>query len=359
MVDSKHALVGLEAGAVSAEARALVAASEVLDLHLDTFIPTRMWGYDPLAENRPVLGSHFGHADLPRLQAGGVTGAMWSITTNPFRTSGGRWRVFLKNLKRLQALVDRSNGALAFARDPAEYAAVRARGAHAVLVAVQGGNAFDAAPDGPASAPDRLLTRVTLVHLTNNRAAATSSPGHRLRRHKGLSAHGRRQIEQLDSARIFLDLAHIRPEAFWDAVDVHDASLPLIVTHTGVDGIKPHWRNLDDRQIKVVADSGGVVGVMLHTGFLQRKGGPRDAHMVAEHLEHVVHVGGEDAVAIGTDHDGAIVPPHDLRTARTWPWLVQVLLNRGWPADRIRKVLGHNFLASWARLRPPPRGDNP
>lgn len=337
---------------ISEEARALVASSDVIDLHLDTLIPYRLWGYNPLTTHRRQVLGRFGHSDLPRMTQGGLTGGMWSITTNPFRTAAGRWRTFLKNLERFRALVDRSDGRLAFARDPAEYTAVRARGAHAVLLAVQGGNAFDAAPEGPASAPDRLLTRVTLVHLTNNRAATTSSPASRLRRHKGLTPHGTRHIEQMNQARVFVDLAHISPQSFWHAVDVHPPHLPLIVTHTGVHGVKPHWRNLDDRQLKTVADSGGVIGIMWHTGFLARRGGPTDAHMVAEHMEHVVNVAGEDAVAIGTDHDGLILPPRDLRTAADWPRLVQVLLERGWPAGRVQKALGQNFLASWRRLRP-------
>ncbi|MCB9549674.1 MAG: membrane dipeptidase [Myxococcales bacterium] len=338
----------------SDEARALARASDLIDLHLDTFIPPRLWGYDPLVAHRPWFLRRFAHADLPRMDAGEVSGAMWSITTNPVRTAGGRWRTFQRNLARMQALVTRAGGRLAFARDAAEYHRVREAGAHAVLLAVQGGNAFDAAPDGPASVADRLLTRVTLVHLTSNRAGATSSPASRLRRHRGLSAHGRRQIEQLDAARVFLDLAHIHPDAFWDAVDAHDPGLPLIVTHTGVDGVRPHWRNLDDRQIRAIADSGGVVGVMFHTAFLRRRGGPRDAAMVAEHLEHIVRVGGPQAVAVGSDYDGAILPPRDLRSAATWPWLVQVLLDRGWTPDAIQGALGRNFLASWARLRPTP-----
>lgn len=337
---------------VSAEARALAREAELIDLHLDTFIPPRLWGYDPLTDHaKPLLGGRFfGHADLPRMDEGELSGGMWSITTNPFRTAKGRWRTFQKNLKRFEALVERSDR-LAFARTAAEYQAVRATGAHAVLLAVQGGNAFDAAPDGPASADDRL-TRVTVVHLTNAKAGASSSPVSKLRRHRGLSDHGRRQIEQLNSRRIFVDLAHIHPDAFWDAHDAHDARQPLIVTHTGVDGVKPHWRNLDDRQIKAIADSGGVVGVMFHRGFLARKGGPRDGAMVVEHMEHIMRVGGEDVVAIGTDYDGAITPPPDLRSAASYPRLVQIMLERGWTADRIHKALGLNFLRSFERLRP-------
>lgn len=337
---------------VSAEARAIAREADLIDLHLDTFIPPRLWGYDPLSDNRKPLfgGRFFGHSDIPRMDEGELTGGMWSITTNPFRTAAGRWKTFQKNLTRFDAMIARSDR-MQQVRTAAEYRAARAAGKHAVMLAVQGGNAFDKAPDGPASIGDRL-TRVTLVHLTNAWAGATSAPFSKLRRTRGLLDHGKRQIEQLNASRIFVDLAHIHPDGFWDAVDAHDKSQPLIVTHTGVDGVKPHWRNLDDKQIKAIADSGGVVGIMFHRGFLARKGGPRDGAMVVEHLEHVVNVGGEDAVAIGTDYDGAITPPKDLRSAASYPRLVQIMLERGWPAERIVKALGSNFLASFERLRP-------
>ncbi len=339
---------------VSTEALTLCRDLELIDLHLDTFIPVRLWGYDVFAPHKPPFGGHFfGHLDLPRMIEGGLSGGMWSITTNPFRTAGGRLRTFQRNLTRFRAMVQASGGQLAFARTAAEYRAVRATGAHAVMLAIQGGNALDAAPDGPAAVPDRLLTRVTLVHLTNAKFGATSSPGSKLRRDRGLSDAGRAFVEQCDAERVFVDLAHIHPDAFWHAVEAHDPSLPLIVTHTGVDGVRPHWRNLDDRQIKAIADSGGVVGVMAHRGFLGRKDGPRDGAMIVEHMEHIIEVAGEEVAALGTDYDGAISPPVDMKSGeRAYPRLVQHMLDRRWTPDRIRRVLADNFLDSFARLRP-------
>ncbi len=339
---------------ISEDATALCHAIEIIDLHLDTFIPVRLWGYDIFRAHRPPFGGHFfGHLDLPRATEGGLSAGMWSITTNPFRTARGRLRTFRDNLAEFRAMVVNSDGKLAFARTRSEYDAVRATGAHAVMLAIQGGNALEAAPEGPAAVPDRLLTRVTLVHLTNAGYGASSAPVHMLRRDKGLSDHGRRFVEQCNAERVFVDLAHIHRAAFWDAVEVHDASQPLIVTHTGVEGVKPHWRNLDDAQIKAVADSGGVVGVMAQGSFLSRKGGPRDGAMLIEHMEHIIDVGGEDAVALGTDYDGAISPPKDIRSVEeAYPRLVQHMLDRGWREERIRKAMGENFLRCFGELRP-------
>ncbi len=339
---------------VGPAAAALSREVEIIDLHLDTFIPVRLWGYDITRSHRPPFGGHFfGHLDLPRIEDGGLNGGMWSITTNPFRTAKGRLRTFRRNLDRFRALVEGSDGRLAFARTRSEYDRARAAGAHVVMLAIQGGNALEAAPEGPAAVPDRLLTRVTLVHLTNAGYGASSAPVHVLRRDKGLSDRGRLFVEQCNAERVFVDLAHIHRDAFWDAVEVHDRSQPLIVTHTGVVGVKPHWRNLDDDQIKAVADTGGVVGIMAQGSFLSRKGGPRDGAMLVEHMEHVIDVAGEDAVALGTDYDGAISPPKDIRSGEVaYPRLIQHMLDRGWSEARIRKALGLNFLRCFGALRP-------
>jgi len=159
-------------------------------------------------------------------------------------------------------------------------------------------------------------------------------------------------VERLNHARIFVDLAHVSKPGFWDAVQIHDATQPLIVTHTGVEGVTPHWRNLDDEQLRAVAATGGTVGIIFQVPFLRRPGGPEDAGMVMEHMEHVIRVVGEDHVSIGSDFDGAIIPPRDLASAETYPRLTQRMLDAGWSTSRIQKVLGGNALRAFDHLRP-------
>ncbi|MEQ8274129.1 MAG: membrane dipeptidase [Deltaproteobacteria bacterium] len=339
---------------ISTEAVQLTRDAEVIDLHLDTFIPVRLVGYDPFTRHAQtwLRGHAFGHLDLPRAADAGLTGGMWSITTNPFRTAAGRWKTFEKNLARMHALIASSDGMMKLARTRSEYAAARSANAHACMLAVQGGNCFDAAPDGVLSVPDREITRVTVVHLTNSVLGTTSSPMSSLRRSKGLTERGRRFVEQLDEARVFVDLAHVHPDGFWDAVDAHDRTRPLIDTHTGVVGAKPHWRNLDDRQLKAIADTGGTVGIIFSAFFLEGDHGHRDGQMIVEHMQHVIDVVGEDFVSIGSDYDGAIIPPKELRSGDSYPRLVQAMLDRKWSEPRIRKVLGENFLRAFALLRP-------
>src|SRR5262249_60370060 len=98
---------------------------------------------------------------------------------------------------------------------------------------------------------------------------------------EGLTGGGPGGGAKLNPRRIFVDLAHIHERAFFDVVAVHDRSQPLLVSHTGVAGVRPHWRNLTDAQIKAIARTGGTIGIIFHGAFLRRPGEPAHAGMVA------------------------------------------------------------------------------
>jgi len=340
----------LASKAIIKEARVLMKEVEVLDLHLDTLIPHRILGWDPRRRHRRGLGLLMGQFDLPRAQDGLLTAAMWSITTNPFRRASSRWRCFLRNLERFEAMIAATEG-ISLAADGAEYHAARDRGERVALLAIQGGHALEAAPlESPLP---RSLSRVTLVHLTNSYIGATSSPLGFFRRQKGLSTAGCFLVERLNAERVMVDLAHIHPQGFWDALEVHAPDLPPVVTHTGASGVYPHWRNLSDAQIRAIASRGGVIGIMLHRFFLSRWGlGGIEA--VLKHMEHVIQIGGEEALALGTDFDGAIIPPWRLRSVDLLPYLVAGMLSRGWSPTRISRALGGNALRLFKTLRPGP-----
>ncbi|HEX3595801.1 MAG TPA: hypothetical protein VHU80_11890, partial [Polyangiaceae bacterium] len=93
---------------ISREAVELYTRSDVIDLHVDTFIWSRVFGYDMTARHgRGFFGARFyGQSDIPRLLEAGVTGAVWSITTNPLRTSRGRAAAFERNVARLLSIFD-------------------------------------------------------------------------------------------------------------------------------------------------------------------------------------------------------------------------------------------------------------
>jgi membrane dipeptidase len=336
---------------VSREAVELYLSSDVIDLHIDSFIWTRIFGYDLYRRHGHGLfkARFYSQVDLPRIREGGLTGAIWVITTNPLRGAEGRAEAFRHNLARLTRLLSACRDDVMIVKNGSEYDAARRAGKHAAFIGIQGGNALDRDGDAIELAGDAIV-RVTLVHLSNSGLGATSAPGGD---NGPLSDTGRAYVERLNARRIFVDLAHISRRGFFDALAVHDKSQPVIVTHTGVSGVHPHWRNLDDAQLRAVADTGGTVGVMFHSMFLGSPlwGGGTAARIV-DHLEHIVRTVGEDHASLGSDWDGAIITPRDMPTCLELPRLVQIMLERGWAPARIQKVLGGNWLRTLRLLRP-------
>ncbi|MCZ6463335.1 MAG: membrane dipeptidase [Proteobacteria bacterium] len=337
---------------ISREAVEIYLESDVVDLHLDTFIWNRLLRYDLRRRHGqgPTRAHFLSQVDFPRVREARLTGGTWVITTNPWRRAAARPRVFLENVRRLQGIFESVPEDFRVVRNVAEYRKAVDTGRHAAFLAIQGGNALDRDLDALDLIPDDLIVRITLVHLSTSKLGTTSAPTGSRRGH-GLTDFGREYVRRLDEKRILVDLAHINRQGFFDAVETHDRSLPLIVTHTGVCGVTPHWRNLDDEQLRAVADSGGTIGIMYQSGFLGDRPWSGRAESVVRHLAHVVETAGEDHASLGSDWDGAISPPRDLRTPLELPRLVEIMLGRGWGAPRIQKILGGNFLRTVAAIR--------
>jgi membrane dipeptidase len=333
---------------ISQEAVALFRDADAIDLHIDSFIWRRVFGYDPRREHRggPLGRRFFGQADFPTARAIGLGGATWVITTNPLRSARGRKRTFEKNRRALLDLLEEAPG-VRHVRSAEELRVARAAGDHGAFIGIQGGNALDESIDALDLLADRSVLRVTLVHLTSSTLGASSAPGSS--RAAGLTDFGRAYVERLNELRVGVDLAHISRKGFFDVLEVHDETQPLFVTHTGVAGVYEHWRNVTDEQLRAVAATGGTVGVMLHAPFLGRR--DVTVRTVVDHLEHVVRTVGEDHASIGTDYDGAITPPKDLPGLWALPRLTQEMLERGWSDTRIRKILGRNALRVIDALR--------
>ena len=162
---------------VSEEAIELFGSADAIDLHIDSFIWHRVFGYDLSRTHRGgFLGrGFFGHADFPSVLQSGLGGATWVITTNPLRSARGRRRVFEKNLHALRSLLNDAPG-VTHVRTAGELRAVRARGEHAAFIGIQGGNALDESLDALDVLRDRSVLRVTLVHLTASRIGGSSTP---------------------------------------------------------------------------------------------------------------------------------------------------------------------------------------
>ncbi len=323
---------------------------EIVDGHVESFVWTRVFGYDLAVRHGGGLlgGRYYGQADLPRMREAGMAGAVMSIATNPFRRAERRTAVLRANLARLRRSLE-VDPQVVVVKDHAGYRAAREGGRLACFLAVQGANAWSR-PEDVARTP--VVTRATLIHLTDSPLGATSSPLGRSRGRGGLTALGREYVAALNETRVLVDLAHISRPGFWAALEAHHPDLPPIVSHTGVCGVRPSWRNLDDDQIRAVAGRGGVVGIMFHRSFLGRPPWQVTADAVVAHLAHLIAAGGEDVAALGSDYDGMIVPPPELRTILALPHLVKRMQAAGFTEARITRVLGGNYLRALKAVRP-------
>ena len=337
---------------ISETALALYAACDVIDLHVDSFIWRRVFGYDlQRRHGRGLLDACFySQVDLPRLREARVGGAVWVITTNPLRSRRGRRDALLNNIARMSRELTAA-GEVRIVTSFADYQAARALGMHAAFVGIQGGNALELTLDDFDRPELSSLLLVTLLHFTRSRLGAAALPALLRSGDRHLTGFGADYVRKLNERRILVDLAHLGQSGFWDAYRVHDKTQPLVVSHAACDAVYPHFRNVTDAQIKAVAATGGVVGIIFNTAFLGGSLWHGQAERIVDHVLHAVQLVSADHVALGSDFDGAIVPPADLRTVSELPRLVQLMLQRGLHDDAIRKIMGGSFLRVLRALR--------
>ena len=191
----------------------LYRSCEVIDLHVDSFIWQRTFGYDLTRRHRPVLAGFFlGQVDFPRILAAEISGATWVITTNPLREAFDRAETLAHNVDELCRTFAKVPDHFQLVTSGAEYDAARRAGKHAAFLGVQGGNALDANLSEVSRLCDGRLLRITLVHLSSSRIGSTSSPMRMV--DGGLSPFGSRMIELMNERRVLVDLAHISKKGF-------------------------------------------------------------------------------------------------------------------------------------------------
>ncbi|MCL2531988.1 MAG: membrane dipeptidase [Oscillospiraceae bacterium] len=118
---------------------------------------------------------------------------------------------------------------------------------------------------------------------------------------QGLKPFGKQAVQRMIELGIHPDVSHLNPAGFWD---VAQFGKPILATHSCCAAVQQHQRNLNDEQLRTIFASGGLVGLCLCQEFL---GGAGDAQAVAHHLAHILALGGEDCIALGSDFDGCTI----------------------------------------------------
>jgi membrane dipeptidase len=211
-----------------------------------------------------------------------------------------------------------------------------------------------------------------VVQLTYNPANRVGD-GSMAPQNRGLTPFGRTLVEALNAARLMVDLSHSGERTCLEAARL--SARPISINHTGCRALCDLPRNKTDEELRLVASRGGFVGIYFMP-FLSPDSVAEPADVVA-HLEHALNICGEDHVGLGTD--GGTTGVDDMAAYRsrvraeiaqrraagigargenpdTLPFverlsgptqfrdLIRLLEARRWPARRIEKVMGLNFL---------------
>lgn len=332
------------------DARRLHDELVVFDLHADTPKLMHRLSYDIAARHerrRPRQLSYAGHVDLPRMREGGVAAQVFGLWTWPYPERGCA-RSVRGQLDALDAAIAAHPDEIAWCATGEEVRRAWRAGRVAAMAGIEGGQAIEGSLDALAEFAARGVRTFGLVHFTVNALAAPAF-GIGAVAERGLTALGREAIEAMNALGVIVDLAHINRTGFFEAIDV--SRDPVFVTHTGLRGVHDHWRNIDDEQLRAVADAGGAVGVIFAPRYL----GGRDVEAVVDHIEHIVKVAGEDTPALGSDFDGFVIPPEGLEDASQLPALTVALAARGFGKGALAKILGENALRVLDAV--PPRGN--
>ncbi len=169
----------------------------------------------------------------------------------------------------------------------------------------------------------------------------------------GLTEAGKRLIRECNKLRIMVDLSHMNEKGFDDVAAI--SSAPLVATHSNAHAITPLSRNLTDRQLNMIRDTDGIVGLNFGNIFLSPDGRIETItnwEPILRHLDHLIGRLGEDRVGFGSDFDGTSVPA-GIGDAAGLPNLMTALSAHGYSDALLRKLAHENWFAllerTWGR----------
>jgi membrane dipeptidase len=377
----------------AAKAKKLQQEAIVVDTHLDA--------PDQLSEKWADVSERGAtpHFDLPRAKEGGLTAPFFSIYVSSAYADNGAARRALELIDLTHRVVDAHGKDMTMAATVADIRAAKRAGKMAVLMGIEGGHAIEDSLGVLRQMYRAGVRYMTLTHTNTNHWADSSGPYYlpdfdpkASAVHGGLTDFGRDVVKEMNRLGMIVDISHTS-DATVDAV-LAVSRAPVMASHSSCRAIATDMpRDLTDDQIKRIAAKGGVVMINVSSMFLDADsykqfraaldkiepdwlalkkkyaknplelqkharalmeklptGKRAPVTKVVDHIEHVIQVGGEDAVGIGTDFDGIQDPPDGLDDYSMLPRITEELLRRGHSEAQVKKVLGENFLAFFARV---------
>ncbi len=318
-----------------------------------------------------IEGEGKGHLDLPRMKQGGFAGGFFAIyVPSPQPKDGGDYHKAMQNppfriplpepipveLAQPVALtmaghmmwMERaSKGAFRIVRSVADIRDCLEKGVIAGIMHMEGAEAIDADLNALHSfhalglrSLGPVWSRPT-IFANGVPFAFPSSPD----TGAGLTEAGERLVKACNELKIMLDMSHMNEKGFDDVARLSDA--PIVATHSNAHAVTPSSRNLTDRQLSVIRETKGLVGLNYATSFLRRDG-KQSPDMgwddILAHLDRLITHAGEDHVGLGSDFDGATLPK-PIGDVTGLPALQQAMIDHGFGEALMRKITHENWLA--------------
>lgn len=317
------------------------------------------------------------NTDIPRLLTGGVGAQFWSVYT-PGETArkGAALLTTLEQIDLVKRMAQRYPDSFAMAYSAADIRRIRSEGKIACLIGMEGGHSIENSLANLRRLYGEGARYMTLTHgdTLEWADAATDDP-----RHDGLSPFGEEVVREMNRLGMLVDLSHVSDATMLDALQISKA--PVIFSHSSARAVADHPRNVPDHVLRKTADNGGVVLVNFGSMFIEpesarrmkpifqvmrelRKQFPDEAdyqrerkawlarnpvlpgviHDVIDHIDHIARVAGAEYVGLGSDFDGVLMLPEQLKDVSKYPLITQLLLDRGYTSEEVRMILGGNLL---------------
>lgn len=322
------------------------------------------------------------HTDIPRLRKGGLGAQFWSVWVPTYTSEEGTaLATTLEQIQIVKAMIARYPDTFELALTPADVKRIHAEGKIASMIGVEGGHCIEDSLGALRRLFDLGARYMTLTHSDSLAWADSSTDEQRV---GGLNEFGKEVVREMNRMGMLVDLSHVSEKTMSDALDVTEA--PVMFSHSSARRIADHPRNVPDAILKRMPENGGVVMVNYYSAFvvpeaaergrkllayeeeLKQRGlsgrerraetsrwkakNPTPAgtiHHVLDHIDHIAKVAGVDHVGLGSDYDGVSQLPAQLEDVSSYPLITQGLLDRGYSADDIRKILGGNLMRVWTQ----------
>ncbi len=321
-----------------------------------------------------LVRSEAGHLDLPRALEGGLAGGLFAMYAAPEHkpvddltiTHDGyevRYAEALYpdhallqiegQLSAIRKLIGRSGDRIRLATSVSQIEAARYDAAFAIVLHMEGADAIGHDLAYLDSLYDAGLRSLGIVWSRPNifgygvPFAYPRSPD----TGPGLTDLGKDLVRRCNKLGIMIDVSHLNERGFWDVAALSTA--PLVATHTCAHAICPSTRNLTDRQLDAIRDTGGVVGLNLAVNDIRADANldedtPLEA--VIRQIDYLSARIGADGVALGSDFDGAVMP-REIGDASGLPRLIEAMSKSGFDEQALRKFAYDNWLrvfgATW------------